>query len=374
MTQLPDLIDFLDTEALTDKQIELSLGQMEQAAQLSQSVADTAQQWQVYLHALALAGFKQWVEEWTAELEIDDSRCSIGLPATRAPQRDAIAQSDRFVVVHHLFVAKFNLCLIATPMLLDSKIHIPKPIVDQRQFAPHIYVFIEVQEEQMQMKICGYLRRDTLFEQLRSHPLKATPNEMYEVPLDWFNLDPTALLLELRCLKPYPIDQFLPQQQSQAINVRQWLSDRLDDIGVELGWMLMPSIASASALRSAQEELSTLNVQIPPQARGAFQEMQLGTATLRLQAVTWVLSAAIDSFEWTLLITVSGDRLPSGTRLQIRDDTQLLFEQTVENAEATALFAQVGGGLSDRFWVTIDHPNGSAIALPPFCFDPDFAA
>lgn len=361
MTQSLDLIDFLDTEAITDEQVELSLSQMQQAARLSQSIADASQQWQVYLHALALAGFKQWIEEWAAELEVDDSRCSI-------------AQPDRFIAVHHLFIAKFNLCLVATPLLLNSKIHIPKPIIDQHQFAPHIYVLIEVQEEQMQMKVCGYLRRDTLFEQQRSHPLKAAPNEMYEVPLDWFNFDSTALLLELRCLQPYPIDPFLPQQPSQAINVRQWLSDRLDDVAAELGWMLMPSLDSASALRSAQEELSTLSIQIPPQARGAFQEMQLGSATLRLQAVTWVLSAAIDSFEWTLLITVSGDRLPIGTRLQIRDDTQLLFEQTVESAEAAALFAQVGGDLGDRFWVTIDAPDGSAIALPPFCFDPDFAA
>ncbi|MBE9182946.1 DUF1822 family protein [Oculatella sp. LEGE 06141] len=358
MTPSSDLIDFLESEALTDEQIELSLDQMEQAAQLSQSGADASQQWQLYLHALALAGFKQWIEEWTAELEIDDSRCSI-------------AQPNQFIAVHHLFVAKFNLCLIAAPTLLNPTIHLPKAIVDLRRFTPHIYVLIEVQEEQMQVKVSGYLRRDRLFEQQQSYPLKTVPNEMYAVPLDWFNLDPTALLLELRCLKPYPVD-FLPQPP-RVINVRHWLSDRLDDLASELGWRLMPPIAAA-ALRSAQQELSTLEIPIPPQARGAYQEVQLGRVTLRLQAAAWVLSAASETFEWTLLITVSGDRLPLGTCLRIRDDTQLLFEQTVERAEATALFAQVGGDLSERFWVTIDQPDGSAIGLPPFCFEPDFAA
>ena len=358
MTQPLDLIDFLDTEALTDEQIELSVEQMEEAARLSRSAANASQQWQLYLHALALSGFKQWIEEWTAELEIDDSRCSI-------------AQPNHFIAVHHLFVAQFHVCLIATPLLLDSTIHLPKALVDLPQFAPHLYVLIEVQEEQMQIRICGYLRRDRLFEQQRLQPLSTAPNETYAVPLDWFNLEPTALLLELSCLKPYPLD-FL--EQPPVINVCQWLSDRLDDIAVELGWMLMPSLASASALRSAQEELSTLNIEIPLGARGAYQQVQLGAITLRVQAVTWVLSATIDTFEWALLITVSSDRLPLGTRLQIRDDMQLLFEQTVELAEATALFGQVGGDLRDQFWVTIDLPDGSAIDLPPFCFDPDVAA
>jgi hypothetical protein len=358
MTPSSDLIDFLETEALTNEHIELSLDQMEQAAQISQSGADASQQWQLYLHALALAGFKQWIEEWTAELGIDDSRCSI-------------AQPNQFIAVHHLVVAEFNLCLIATPMLLAPTIHLPKAIVDLRHFTPHIYVLIEVQEEQMQVKVCGYLRRDRLFEQQQVHLLK-TANEMYEIPLDWFNLDPTALLLELRCLQPYPLD-FLPQQPSRVVNVCHWFSDRLDDLTLELGWRLMPPIAAA-ALRSAPEELSTLEIQIPPEARGAYQDVQLGRVALRLQAVTWMLSAAIETFEWTLLITASSDRLPLGTRLRIRDDTQLLFEQTVESTEATVLFAQVGGNLGDRFWVTIDQPGGSAIALPPFCFDPDFAA
>lgn len=349
MTQPLELVDFLETEAFSDEQIELSTAQMEQAARLSQLASSPSQQWQLYLHALARLGFKQWLEEWVPDLAVDDSRCLINQP-------------DRDAEICRLSVAKFDLCLIAAPFWLDS-IDLPQAIVDLPQFVPHIYALVEVQEEQMQVKVCGYLRRDRLVEQQRSHSLSATPEGKYSVPLSWFNLDPTSLLLELRCLEPYPLA--LPQ--SQAVNVGQWLNDRLDDMARQLGWILLPPFAPAAALRSAQEELQTLGVQIPLEARGAYQELQAGTVSLRLHVVTWVLSAAIDAFEWTLLITLSGNRLPVGTRLRVRDDSQLLFEQAVEDS-ADALFAQVGGGLSDRFWVTIDLPDHASIDLPPFCF------
>ena len=352
LSKLPEPLDFLETEALADEQIELSPEQVEQAAHLSQSATDPSQQWQLYIHALALSGFKQWLEEWATDLEVDESHCSLFQP-------------DRFVAVCHFSVAKFNLCLIAAPIILDSTVSLPKAIVDLRQFAPHIYTLIEVQEEQMRVKIHGYLRQDKLFKQQKSHPLKFISGENYAVPLDWFNPDPTALLLELRCLKPSPL-LFPPP----PINVGHWLSDRLDDAARQLGWMLLPPLIPAAALRSAQEQLLVQGVESPSEARGVYQELQLGTAIVRFQAITWVLSAVRDAFAWTLLVILDGDRLPVGARLRIRDASQSLFEQVVEASDAS-LFAQVGGDLSDQFWVTIDLPDGTTTDLPPFYFSLD---
>jgi hypothetical protein len=356
MTQPLELIDFLDTEALTEEQVELSPAQVEQAVRLIQPACDPSQQWQLYLHALGLLGFKQWLEEWAPDLEIADSRCSND-------------RSDHWIEACHISVAKFNLCLVAIPTSLDSTLALPQAIVDLPQFIPHVYLLVEVKEEQMQVKICGYLRRDRWVEQQRSHSLKPTSNQKYTVPLHWFNLDPTELLLELRCLKPYPIAIPL-SPPSQIVNVSHWLSDRLDDAARQLGWMLLPPLVPAAALRSAQEELLMLGVQIPSEARGVYQELQLGTAMLRFQAITWVLSSASDAFAWTLLIILDGDRLPVGTRLRIRDASQLLFEQVVK-ATNSSLFAQVGGDLADRFWVTIDLPDGATIDLSPFYFGLD---
>jgi Protein of unknown function (DUF1822) len=355
MTQSPEFVDFLDTEVLTDEQIELSPTQREQAAQQSHAVTDPSQQWQIYMHALALVGFKEWLAEWATDLEIDESRCSL-------------FQLDQFIAVCHFSVAKFDLCLIAVPLLLESTVSFPKAVIDLCQFAPHIYALVEVDEEYMRVKVHGYLRQDQLLKQQQLHPLESISAERYAVPLNWFNPDPTALLLELRCLKPYPIRVLQPSPQ--AINVGHWLSDRLDDAARQLGWMLLPPLVPAAALRSAQEDLMLLGVRIPSEARGVYRELQLGNAMLRFQAVTWVLSAASDTFAWTLLIILDGDRLPMGTHLRIRDASQLLFEQVVK-ATNSSLFAQVGGDLADRFWVTIDLPDGASIDLSPFYFGLD---
>ena len=356
LSKLPEPIDFLETEALADEQIELSPDQVEQAAQLSQLVTDSSQQWQLYLHALGLLGFKQWLEEWASDLEMPDLRRSMNSP-------------NHWVETCQISVAKFKLCLVAISTSLDSTINLPQAIVDLPEFIPHIYVLAEVQEEQMQVKICGYLRQDRLAEQQRSRSLKLTSNQTYPVPIEWFNLEPTDLLLELRCLEPFPI--ILPSSlSSQLVNVSHWLSDRLDDAARQLGWMLLPPLIPTAALRSAQEQLLVQGVEIPSEARGVYRELQLGTAKVRFQAITWVLSAASDAFAWTLLIILDGDRLPVGARLRIRDANQLLFEQRVE-ASDSSLFAQVGGDLSDRFWVTIDLPDGTTTDLPPFYFSLD---
>lgn len=359
MSQPLKSTNFLDTEAFTDEHIDLSLDQMEQAAKLSQSVSDPLQQWQLYIHTLGLLGFKEWLEEWAPDLEIADSQYS---------KQQSDLECD-------LSVAKFDICLITAADFSESTVKFPRAVIDSPdspQAVPHIYALVEVEEERMQAKVCGYLRRERLVQQLGV--LKLTSQETlqeYAVPLSWFNLEPTELILELRCLKPAsPATTVTPATvtpPSPIINVSHWLNDRLDEVTRQLGWMLLPSLAPAAALRSAQAELMLLGVQIPSEARGVYQELQSGQALLRLHAMTWVLSSASDAFVWTLLIILDGERLPVGTCLRIRDQSKLLFEQVV-TATASSLFAQVGGDLTDQFWVTIDLPDGATIDLPPFYF------
>jgi hypothetical protein len=442
--QSPDLfefIDLLDSESLTEQTIELSDQQIDRAAQLSQPIPYPNRQWQTYLHGLALLGFEQWLDEWASDLKVDESNCSIFQP----PYANLID------AVCHLQVGHFDLCLIATPLVLGSTIEIPKAIIDLSQFVPHVYVLLEVQEEQMQVQLYGYLRHDQLIEYSQSSPLATDTSWVYAIPLHWFNADPSKLLIELRrrdaesllstvSWQPIQTEQslqtrlhsLLPQLRSpdcslsqiltweeaamllsnpelvrwiyqvqkeeanlplslspslslslssakdlnsQPINVGHWLTDRLDEVAHRLGWILLPPLASASALRSAQEELEILGVQLPPEARGAYEDLQLGNVNLRLHAFAWILSSTIDRVQWTLLIVLGAQpptHFPAGIRLQIRDQAQLLFEQVVEeSAKDTYLYAQVGGDLSDRFWVTINLPDGATIALPPFVFNPD---
>lgn len=459
INQPPDWTEFndlLDLEALTDAGIELSDQQIDRAVQLSQPIPHPAQQWQTYLHALALVGFEQWLEEWAPDLSVDESNCSIFQP----PYANLID------AVCHLQVGRFDLCLITIPLERSSTIDLPKAILDLPQFVPDIYLLVEVQEEQMQMQLYGYLRHDQLMTSRQSSPLAADSGWMSAVPLHWFNADPTSLLIELRHLDPaalrsttassprlhsqqslqarlhsllpqlrspdYSLSQILTWEEgatllsdselvrwiyqvqqeeasrrqeaegsrqqaqiqnskaqiqnppfhpstakdlnSQPINVGHWLTDRLDAVAHTLGWILLPPLSSASALRSAQEELEIVGVHLPPEARGAYEDLQLGNAALRIHAFAWMLSSTIDTFQWTLLIVLGAQphtHLPTGTRLQIRDQAQLLFEQVLaESAQESYLYAQVGGDLADWFWVTIDLPDGATLSLPPFIFYP----
>lgn len=455
MEQPPNLfefIDLLDSEALTDEGIELSNEQIDRAIQLSQPIPQPNQQWQIYLHGLALVGFEQWLDEWAPDLTVDASSCSIGQPPY-ANLIDAIC---------HLQVGRLDLCLIATPVIMSSTINLPKAVVDLPQFVPDVYVLVEVQEEHMQVQLYGYLRRDQLIAHRNASPLAADSTWVYTIPLCWFNDDASNLLIELRQLDskflsasaPLPllhvqqslqthlhtllpqlrspdsslsqllgwdeaatllanpalvnwiyevqtaaangqetargqdvwIDPTKPHTQnlspsptkdstSQLINVRHWLNDRLDAAARTLGWMLLPSFSPASALRSAQEELKGLGVQLPPEARGAYEDVQLGNVALRLHAFVWMLSTTMDTLQWTLLIVLGAQpqaRLPTGIRLQVSDQSQLLFDQALdESAEDSYLYAQVGGEISDRFWVTIALPDGATLSLPPFIFYPD---
>ncbi|NJP09188.1 MAG: DUF1822 family protein [Leptolyngbyaceae cyanobacterium RU_5_1] len=129
----------------------------------------------------------------------------------------------------------------------------------------------------------------------------------------------------------------------------------------------MPAFASDSALRSAlrsiEEELENRGVRVPPEARGAYQDLYLENTVLRLYAITWILPLTPDTQGWTLLVvlgTPSDTHLPVGTQLRVQDETQLLVEQVLEEEFPDAyLYAQVGGTWNERFWVTIDITPGT---------------
>jgi len=66
-------------------------------------------------------------------------------------------------------------------------------------------VVLAVEEEQEQVRIFGFLRRDQLGDRLQSANLPAEPDWTYELPLAWFDPEPDRLLLYLRCLEPTAI-------------------------------------------------------------------------------------------------------------------------------------------------------------------------
>ncbi|MCP6763258.1 MAG: DUF1822 family protein [Fischerella sp. CENA71] len=165
-----------------------------------------------------------------------------------------------------------------------------------------------------------------------------------------------------------------------AINVGRWLWDELDQLAQEYSWVLLPNLVPAMAMRSPTEEFEAIRKQlqqhrgleIPNQARGAYQDLLLAGIPLRLYAVTWHLISPADAPKWTLLLilgTASHENLPYDLQLRVSDQTGVLVEQKVkpENCDAY-LFTRVVGSWDEKFVVSMSLVDGVELTLPPFKF------
>jgi hypothetical protein len=418
---MPDLTDFFDWRSLNDSQTELSSEQLQTAARLSQSIYLPDQRWQVYLAALAVLGFEQWLGDRAPDLKIRITNASIWQPT----------YANLIAAVCNVEIDSFKLCIVASSNLDENQVSFPSAVFDIPDFAAHFYVVIQVEEEQQQVAVSGFLNYEQYCRYQAVASLQPEQDWTYTLPLSWFNPDPNALLLNLRCLEldaivlpttssaqqdsDAALRQKLTTLQSQLptkplwdlltieegktllqnpelvnwvykvsapprsqplINVGLWLRNQIDTVAQELGWMLMPSL-TLSALRSLEEEfykirtaLEQQGVHLPPTARGAYHDLSWEQGSLRLYAVTWVVSEESDSPEWMLLIALSPQRrtqIPIHLKLEIKDETQLLFEQSQENTNQGILYAQVIGNWGERFWVTVSADH-AVFKIPPFGF------
>ncbi|MGB3757001.1 MAG: DUF1822 family protein [Rivularia sp. (in: cyanobacteria)] len=164
-----------------------------------------------------------------------------------------------------------------------------------------------------------------------------------------------------------------------AINVGRWLWDELDALAEET-WNLLPNIAPQPVMRSPVEEFTVLSSQlqqkgleIPVQARGAYQDLSLAGVPLRLYAVTWHLLSESEPDSWTLLLilgTPALESLPSNLKLRVSDQTGILVEQEVNPELGNSyLFTRVVGNFDEKFLVSVSLGDGVEITLPSFAFD-----
>lgn len=438
-----------DWFSVSETSIELETEQIEHAVQLSQTVPHADAQWQTYLNGLALFGFEQWLAEWMPDSVIDHAQCSLFQPA----------YANLIEVVCNLHVNQFRLCLIVSCDRTDSVVECAKAAIELADFVPDFYVLVEVMEEEMQVDIYGYQRHDILQQHLQTHTFAPTLEWFYPLQCNWFNPEPTSLLLELRGLEaktwarsPLPSPALLsvaqlqtrfatlapqlrsaetmPQQlltwkegatilrhpelveellqigvagrrqkaeeiqnskfktlqnteqnTSSSINVAAWMRDRLDAVAQELAWLLMPALTPAMAeLRTAdpftdvQSALADTGLTIPPEARGAYQELSVNSTLLRLYAIAWALPPANDPPEWSLLVVLSafqGEGLPRGMGLQVSADGELLTNPIAESTAIPHIYTRVIGTWDEQFCFAISLPNGERIQFPPFAFQPE---
>jgi type II secretory pathway component PulM len=168
-----------------------------------------------------------------------------------------------------------------------------------------------------------------------------------------------------------------------AVNAGRWLENELDELAQGLSWVLLPSFVPASGMRpmrSPEEEFEVIATQlrqrgleIPIQARGAYQDILLAGIPLRMYAVTWHLVGESEQREWSLLLILGApalSSLPADIKLRVSDQTGILDELGLNaESEDAYIFTRVVGNWDEKFLVSVSLMDGVEVTLPPFAFD-----
>ena len=208
----------LDFEALPVESLPLFPEQIKQAVELSNQIVNQDNQWQAYLHALALFTFESWLHSRAPELLINSDNCSIWQPS----------YANVISGIFNLEVGQFKLCLLATGSISDEVITVPRALVDLPEYAAHFYVVVNVQEEQEEATVKSFIDYNELKEHIQSDNLQAEPDWTYDLSWDRFNQEPDNLLLYLRCLEPTAIA--LPALSPQRLTILENILTELEPL------------------------------------------------------------------------------------------------------------------------------------------------
>jgi hypothetical protein len=387
VSQFGEFENLPDYEPLPANTLLLSPNQASEAFAISHRVAEPQKRWSVYINALALAGFEQWLQSRTGQdIHMDRTQCSI-LEPTYAHAATA---------VHNLKANEFRLCLVAIPTCPDDIIALPKSVLGQADF----YIVIAVYEAQNQVSIQGWIQDTHLQHQRHLEPLETNRDHTYAVPTSWFATNLDQLLLMLSCTQPAktsspPIVSSLQQILVEpATSVRRWIQRRVDTFIQDLEWCLLPTWQVAGALRGetgllpGDESVSAIveadaflailktlarqGLTLTAETRAAYRNIHLGTLPLSLCVLTAPSENPGQTPEWSLTVILKsqiGEYLPSGLCLQISDQSALLVEQqTQPDVSVGSLFSRVVGERHEQFIVKISYVDGTALTLPPFEF------
>ena len=337
-SSLPNTPDLQAFESLHERSIVLTPDQIQQAIQLSQS----GQSWTEYGDRLAQFGLMTWLADHNLAV-VESTTSTLKVPELTV--KDFVVRSqfvsaseDEFVTVHRP----------STPA--------------------HFYVLTTVTEEQGQVWVSGFLSHAELQEKLSGQITS-------EIPLSAFNPKVESLLLALRLSEPIALTD---SKKNQVVNLRTWLSRQWDAAlsGLEVSGGWEPCV-SASALRSDDsttglpqilQSLARKGIRLANSTQGMSQILNFAPIPLRLYVVPGEMTEAD---EWELLIVLesaTSEPMPSGLMLRIRDDSQVLLEQTFDPQITTdrSLFAEIVSDRDESVFVDIVLPNGTVHTLPKF--------
>lgn len=198
----------LDYASIPVEAITLELTQIQQAAKRAE-LLPTARQWTVYIQALALAGFEQWV----AQRDLG----SLQLPS----DLEFLAYSYWLNAVCRLQLGKVKICLLPLDNHTGGLVEIPRAVVELPNLTADIYLLVEVQEELELVLIGNCLNYTEIVQMLGSQlnyrrhsdeELESTAWEQdwsYFLPTSCFHLTSEDILVWLKCMPTFQSN--LPQ-------------------------------------------------------------------------------------------------------------------------------------------------------------------
>jgi hypothetical protein len=449
MNYLTDLTDdWVEFEKLTET-IPLEAEQLDQALELSDQIGNEARKWQVYFQVLALLSFEEWLQQREPEICVNrerssvlqpeyanalDAVCNLNIGEFRVCLIPTISFSDEEVTVPR---AVIDLPEFTAHFYVVIGIEEELEVAAIRGFLRHdqlVNYQPQLQAEAdwtYQLPLAWFNREpDELLLYLQCLDPTAIP--LPEIPT---NRQATlarmqaALLTLLPQLRNRPLWQVLTWEQGaavlttpdllnwlyqsltenaadftnhlsdllqiltqQAVNVRRWLRNQMDEVMQELSWEVLPApsplrgtepireLPAPFPLRRTEQnpardldeiftEISrTHELEIPASAGRAYRDLTLGSQ-LRLYAVTWSLP---DDDGWTLLLilkAISGNEPLYEMTLRVSDQTDVLVEESLQDdSNHDYVFTQVAGSYEDKFLATITKASGEVQTLPPFEF------
>jgi Protein of unknown function (DUF1822) len=423
MQQLPtdDLEVLLDWQSLNETRIDILPQNLQRAVDLSISI-ELPQRWQAYITALATLGFEQWLKERAPDLEINTNSASIWqseyanlLSAASNIQvgdfKICLITASNLTQEHSVPFAVFDIPNLAAHFYVLIQIEEEMQQVAVSGFMSYEQYQKYQQTAHLQVEsdwtytlpsTCFNPNPDALLLNLRC--LNATAIQL-PVNVPTIQTDTvTALRQKLTTIQSQLQTQLiwklltvaegvtllnnpdlLKGIQQPLINVGLWLQHKIDTVTQELGWILMPQLSefrlrpavASSGLRSFQEEFDNIRtsleqqgVHIPLLAHGAYRDLDCESGSLRMYAVMWLLSETHEENpQWMLLVTLGSQpqrEMPVKLQLNVRDETQVLVTETLQDSCQGRLYAQVIGNLGERFWVTVTADDDAVFEIPPF--------
>ena len=230
----------------------------EKAREISQKVTGERNQWKTYLNAIALLCFEDWLQELVPNIKFNINNASIFQPQHKT-LLDAVC---------NIQISNFKLTLITIDNLAYSWITVPENIINSAELAAHLYVLLQVVEDEEEMIIHGFMYRDEILEYQESINEEGTREycNCFKIPLLRFDKEINNLLIYSRFLEPNAIT--LPTETiincaltpsidkdsnvvvQSFINLSQWWSGVFEEDWQSLKEILTPQMLNRVYFRS----------------------------------------------------------------------------------------------------------------------------